>query len=322
MIPNQWYVVLDSREVKTGRPVGVTRLGEKLVFWRNAQGKVCCMLDRCPHLGAQLSQGKLCTQQERLACPFHGFEFDSSGQCRHIPAFGSNGEPPKAMRVLTYPTYEAHNLIWVYWGEPRENLPPPHFFDIDDSFTYAGYRQHWPVHYSRMIENQLDVMHLPFVHHNTIGSGGAVVVDGPIYTVEDDILRAWVSNRVDDGQPPRKAKDMPVPQGAPSLEFIFPNIWQLRIFDDMRIFVAFVPVDEENGMFYLRQYQRVLRVPVLREIFNLFSLIGNRYIADQDRRIVSRQLPKKTDLYMGEKLVPGDRLILAYRRRRKELQEG
>ncbi len=32
MIRHQWYVVLDSREVKN-RPVGVTRLGEKWVFW-------------------------------------------------------------------------------------------------------------------------------------------------------------------------------------------------------------------------------------------------------------------------------------------------
>ena len=31
MIPNQWYAILDSGEIKTGKPVGVTRLGEKLV---------------------------------------------------------------------------------------------------------------------------------------------------------------------------------------------------------------------------------------------------------------------------------------------------
>jgi len=30
MIPNQWYAVLESDEVKPGKPVGVTRMGEKL----------------------------------------------------------------------------------------------------------------------------------------------------------------------------------------------------------------------------------------------------------------------------------------------------
>jgi phenylpropionate dioxygenase-like ring-hydroxylating dioxygenase large terminal subunit len=30
MIPNQWYVLMESKQIKD-RPVGVTRLGEKLI---------------------------------------------------------------------------------------------------------------------------------------------------------------------------------------------------------------------------------------------------------------------------------------------------
>lgn len=56
MIPNQWYVVLDSSQVKD-RPVGVTRLGEKLVFWRDSTGQVSCFRDRCVHRGVELSEG-------------------------------------------------------------------------------------------------------------------------------------------------------------------------------------------------------------------------------------------------------------------------
>ena len=321
MIRNQWYVILESKEVKPGKPVGVTRLGEKLVLWRAPDGKVACLFDRCPHLGAQLSQGSVCTDKERLACPFHGFEFDSNGQCCHIPALGKNGIPPKAMQVTAYTTYEAHGLIWIYWGKPQADLKPPRFFDIDESFSYAGYHDRWPVHYSRMVENQLDVIHLPFVHRTTIGRGGKKVVDGPLYTLEDDILRIWVYNRQDDGLPPRKAEELPLPTRPPFLEFIFPNTWQNRISDDLRIFVAFVPIDEESGMFYTRYYQRLVRVPVLRELMNWIGVVSSKVIADQDKRIVSNQLPKKTDLRMGEKIIQGDRIIVAYRRRRKELQE-
>jgi phenylpropionate dioxygenase-like ring-hydroxylating dioxygenase large terminal subunit len=43
MIPNQWYAILESNEVKRGKPIGVTRMGEKLVLWRDEQGKVVCM---------------------------------------------------------------------------------------------------------------------------------------------------------------------------------------------------------------------------------------------------------------------------------------
>ncbi|MBI4926134.1 MAG: aromatic ring-hydroxylating dioxygenase subunit alpha, partial [Anaerolineae bacterium] len=240
MIRNQWYVVLESREVRPGKTTGVVRLGEKLVFWREPSGKVVCLHDRCAHLGASLCLGKV--KGDRLACPFHAFEFDASGQCRMIPSLGKNGAPPKAMKVDAYPTFEAHGLIWIYWGEVREGLAPPRFFDIDSSFSYGGYRQPWPVHYSRMVENQMDVMHLPHVHYDTIGRGNNVVVDGPVVTLEDDIIRMWVYNREDDGTPPRKAEELGLPNRPPFLEFIFPNIWQNRISEDMRIFVAFVPV--------------------------------------------------------------------------------
>lgn len=56
MVPNQWYIVLDSSQVKD-RPVGVTRLGEKLVFWRDSSGQVSCFRDRCVHRGVELSEG-------------------------------------------------------------------------------------------------------------------------------------------------------------------------------------------------------------------------------------------------------------------------
>jgi phenylpropionate dioxygenase-like ring-hydroxylating dioxygenase large terminal subunit len=277
MIRNQWYVVLESNEVRSSKPVGVTRLGEKLVFWRDHSGKLSCLADRCAHLGASLCQGKI-SPEERLACPFHAFEYDSSGQCCYIPALGRAGVPPKAMAVTAYPTFEAHGLVWIYWGEPSGELKPPRFFDLDDSFSYSGYRDPWPVHYSRMIENQMDVMHLPHVHYNTIGRGQKTVVDGPIVTLEDDTIRMWVYNRIDDGTPPRKAENIPAPTRPPFLEFIFPNIWQNRISENLRIFVAFVPVDEENGIMYLRYYQRMVRLPILRDLFNLSGLIGSRTI--------------------------------------------
>ena len=38
MIPNQWYPILESRDLKPGKPVGLTRLGQNLVLWRSATG--------------------------------------------------------------------------------------------------------------------------------------------------------------------------------------------------------------------------------------------------------------------------------------------
>jgi len=319
MIKNQWYVVLESKEVKTHRPVGVTRLGEKLVFWRDSKGKVNCVHDLCPHLGAQLSQGKV--NEDCLACPFHGFEFDNRGQCVYLPAFGRNGEIPKAIRTEAYHAFENHGFIWIWWGDPDKIQGEPGWFDIDDSFSSAGFQEQWPVHYSRMVENQLDVVHLPFVHYNTIGSGGRMVVDGPIVKIENDVLYLWVYNRSDDGTPPRRPEELPQPTRPPMLVFNFPNLWQNRISEDVRITAAFVPVDEENSMIYIRSWQRFVRIPLVRSVVNAVFNWSSIYITHQDRRVVRMQLPRKTALKkMGEKITSADRAILAYRTHRHDLK--
>ena len=59
MIPDQWYAILESKEVKKGRMIAVTRLGERLIFWRDNNGTVICLKDKCAHRGAALSIGKL-----------------------------------------------------------------------------------------------------------------------------------------------------------------------------------------------------------------------------------------------------------------------
>ena len=323
MIPNQWYAVLESREVRDGKPVGVTRLGEKLVFWRDAAGQVACAMDLCPHRGAALSPGKVV--DGHVQCAFHGFEFDRTGQCVLIPANGRAADVPRVFHVKAFPTREAHGFIWVWVGEPRaeEDYPPIHYFpDINASFTYDTFQAHWHTHYSRAIENQLDVLHLPFIHKRTIGRSGKTLVNGPatFCDCEDDELRVWVYNDLDQGQPPRKPGDYTEPPGEPHrLRFIYPNVWENRISDDVRVTVAFAPIDDENTLMYLRFYQRFLKTPGLRHAVNWLGAQMNNYIANEDRFIVETQRPYRTDLRMGEKLVPGDAPIIAYRRHRADL---
>ncbi len=322
MIRNQWYVVLESNEVGN-QPVGVTRLGEKLVFWRDQAGKVCAAVDRCPHRGVALSVGVI--ENEHLQCPFHGFEFDSTGKCVLIPANGRNGVIPNAMRLNTYPTYEAHGLIWLWWGtQAPEELPAPEFFDnLDDTFAYGSAHDPWNAHYSRVIENQLDVVHLPFIHRNTIGRGNRTVVDGPVVEWKGDkMLYTYVFNRVDDGTAPRKPSALSAKSATNvHLEFIFPNLWQNYISETVRILAAFVPVDEEHTILYLRFYQNFMRLPVLGKLIALLAMPSNVYIAHEDRRVVVTQQPKASGLKIGEILIQGDLPIIEYRRKRAALQK-
>jgi phenylpropionate dioxygenase-like ring-hydroxylating dioxygenase large terminal subunit len=323
MIPNQWYVLLESKQVKD-RPVGVTRLGEKLVFWRDGTGRVSCLRDRCPHRGVELSLGKVV--DGHIQCPFHGFEYDASGRAVLIPANGRDTPVPKAIRAESYPTHEAHGFIWVWWGDdPPGDLAPARFFDdLDASFTYKTVYDPWRAHYARVIENQLDVVHLPFIHHNTIGRGGRTVVDGPaLEWLDDDRFYLYVYNRVDDGTPPRRASELPVPEPSGfRLEFIFPNLWQNRLGDDARIVAAFVPVDGEHTLLYLRFYQRFVTVPLLRDLVSWAAMPFNLQVAHQDRRVVETHQPPSPGLRIGEKLIQGDRPVVEYRRRREALIEA
>ncbi|MBN2503260.1 MAG: aromatic ring-hydroxylating dioxygenase subunit alpha [Anaerolineales bacterium] len=321
MIVNQWYVVLESKQVGR-KPIGVTRMGEKLIFWRDQTGSVNCAVDRCPHRGVALSIGKI--EHGNLQCPFHGFEFDASGRCVYIPANGRDGRIPASLQLQNYPTFEDHGFIWIWWGDSLPvDLQPPLFFDnLDDSFMYGSKPDYWKAHYSRVIENQLDVVHLPFVHQKTIGRGNNMVVDGPVVQWDGDMkMTFYVFNRPDDGTPPRKPREIDLGEfKGVHLELIMPNLWQNYISDDVRVLAAFVPVDDQNTILYLRFYQRFMPVPVLGKLVAQLAMPANVIIAHEDRRVVVTHQPQPSSVNIGEKLIQGDLPIIEYRKRRAQLK--
>ncbi len=322
MIRNQWYAVLESNQVKPRKVIGVTRMAEKLVLWRDAAGKLGCLVDQCPHRGVALSLGKV--NGECMQCPFHGFEYDSQGACTMIPANGRSARPPKAMKAVSYPVQEAHGFIYLWWGEPLDDYPPLPFFEsIGADLVYTTLRDHWATHYSRAIENQLDVVHLPFIHRTTIGRGDRTLVNGPLTRESsafpgDHLLDIWVYNEVDQGQASKKPSQLPEPTRHPFLQFRFPNIWQNWISDNLRILVAFAPIDHQNTMMYLRYYHK-FKVPVLRQINGWVGSLGNLLIERQDRRVVVTHQPPRSDLGIGEVLISGDGPVIVYRKIRRQL---
>jgi phenylpropionate dioxygenase-like ring-hydroxylating dioxygenase large terminal subunit len=323
MIPRQWYLVLESREVKKGRLLATRRMGENLVFGRDAGGKVFCLVDRCAHRGAALSAGELVGDHVR--CPFHGFEYDGEGRGVLIPANGKNTPVPERFRVPHYPAHEAHGFIFIWWGAnpPRDLAAPFYFDDVDDSFSQRTRIDPWDCHYSRGIENQLDVVHLPFVHRTTIGRGNRTLVNGPVLEWKDpDHFWVRVFDVLDEGQKPLTPQEISPPYPDFHLDFHFPNLWQNWIAPDLRIVAGFVPVDDEHMLLYLREYQRFVRAPLLRGLVTRMVMPFNLVVAHQDRRVVVTQQPKASGLSIGENLVQGDGPIAAYRMRRDELMKA
>ena len=322
MIPNQWYVVLESREVKPGRLLGVTRMGEQLVFARDGSGKAFCLRDRCAHRGAALSAGK--HAGDAVACPFHGFRYDASGRGVLIPANGRNAEVPERFRVHAYPVYEAHGWLWIWWGErPPARIPAPRYFEDLDGFAWASAVDPWDAHYSRVIENQLDVVHLPFVHYNTIGRGNRTLVNGPGGGVAraGPVLRAGLQRgrhraagpdaRRDRSRRTRRStstSSSPTsgrtgsPRRSGSGRRSCPWTRSTRC--------CTCASTRSSCRARSGSSSRASRCPM------------NLRIAHQDRRVVQTQQPKASGLKIGENLVQGDGPVAEYRRGRQELMDA
>ncbi len=300
LVPDRWYCILRAGEVPTGRPVAFRRMGEDLVFWRDGSGQPRAALDRCPHRGAALSLGAL--QGDSLACPYHGFRFDPGGACVAIPAHPDQPIPRK-MALRCRRLAEAHGFIWLWngHGEPVPAEPP--FFDFT-GYSCAGsaFQARWETHYARVVENEFDFAHLPFVHHNTIGRGFPKPVDIEVKQ-DGDHLSCWLTR-----------------DPAMVLEVRGPNLWRMPLGPKVYNFIAFAPIDDEAVMLYLRTYQRIATWAPLAWVIGRANALINPVVLRQDARTVPSQRPKVPSLTDGDVFVASDKAIVAFLRWRARAQ--
>ena len=104
------------------------------------------------------------------------------------------------MQAPGYPVREAHQFIWVWWGEPQDEYPPPPSLEgLEDGFSYARDKSSLDGALFTRHRNQLDVFHLAFVHATTIGRGNRTISDGPAVRLNGEQMDIWVQNKMDDG---------------------------------------------------------------------------------------------------------------------------
>ena len=320
MIKNQWYAVLSSHEIKKNKITAARRFGEELVFFRDKDGKAACVSSLCAHRGASLACG--CVRDGNVQCPFHGIEYAADGSCVFIPSEGrvSAGDHGR-FRLKHYAVREIGGIVFAWYGD-AEPAGEPEVFDLitDPAFSYDHINDEWGVHYSRVIENQLDVSHLAFVHYNTIGRGNRTLVNGPkVEWLNENTLRTSADNEVDHGQTPKDAKDSEIK--STNLTFLFPNLWLNHVTDKIQILAFFIPVDDERSIIALRFYNRITPFRGINKLIAMLGSVANKIIERQDKRIVETQLPKASGLYIRENLVAAELPIIEYRSRRHRLQQ-
>jgi hypothetical protein len=105
------------------------------------------------------------------------------------------------------------------------------------------------------------------------------VVDGAgMQWVCEDMVGVYIFNRSDDGTSSPRPSEVTVPplDREFKLELIFPSLWQNHISRNVRIVVAFAPVDEDHTILQLRSYQKLLRAPGLGRLAASAGMSINR----------------------------------------------
>ena len=163
---NYWYPIFRSSDLEADKPLGITRVGEPLVLWRDAEGATHLFPDRCGHRAARLSLGDLV--DGRLQCRYHGLQYDGSGQCRFVPTeLEMDGPCAREIKVTSYPVEEIGGLIWGYIGDVEMFPAPP--LEVDPVLTDPSYasliaEQNWDSNWLLVQDNSGDPTHVPFLH--------------------------------------------------------------------------------------------------------------------------------------------------------------
>jgi phenylpropionate dioxygenase-like ring-hydroxylating dioxygenase large terminal subunit len=158
-----WYPICPSGFVKE-RPISVRRLGRKIALWRDSEGTLHALEDRCPHRGAPLSQGVVLG--DRLACPYHGVEVRCDGTVTKVP--GSPGCKLEGSRpTLSFHVQERHGAIFLFNSDSNIEAPPP--LELPEELESSEYSHflcyaEWKGDYRYVMDNVMDPMHGTFLH--------------------------------------------------------------------------------------------------------------------------------------------------------------
>ncbi|WP_267555134.1 Rieske (2Fe-2S) protein [Rhizobium rhizogenes] len=105
-----WVPVALSVSIEAGTSAGAVVEGGEIVVWRDNSGKAHVWEDRCPHRGMRMSFGFV--RGDHIACLYHGWQYDTAGQCRYIPAHPTL-EVPQSIKVPTYVAEEKYGIVWA-----------------------------------------------------------------------------------------------------------------------------------------------------------------------------------------------------------------
>ena len=150
-------------------PVRVKLLSERLVAFRDSDGRLGLMDEFCAHRGISLWFGR--NEDCGLRCPYHGWKFDVTGQCIDMPSEPEGSTFAKKVKLKSYPLVERGGILWTYMGPPdlQPPLPEWEFATVPSSHSYSSKRIQ-ECNWLQAMEGGIDSSHVSFLHRGDINS--------------------------------------------------------------------------------------------------------------------------------------------------------
>lgn len=165
LMRRHWVPAVLSEQVSQpdGAPVRIQLFGEKLVVFRNSEGKLGVLGESCPHRKASLAFGR--NEECGLRCLYHGWKFDVEGNVVDMPSEPKQSQFAEKVKHISYPTREGGGFVWTYMGPP-EQMPEfeapswsPH-----DQARVAIAKIELPCNWAQIMEGQIDSAHSSSLH--------------------------------------------------------------------------------------------------------------------------------------------------------------
>jgi hypothetical protein len=247
---NHWYVVARSREVTTD-PYPITLWKQPIVLYRQSDGQVCALEDRCPHRFVRLSEGKV--QADRLECAYHGWQFNAEGKCVSIPYLTEKQKLPPC-QLRSYPVQEGDGFIWIFLGDEAPTVPRfqvPEWDHLNYIATVSIIETQ--AHYSYLIENLMDM------YHGHLHENWQAWTDAKLENIQEDesqvhgYYNAQSYYRIDKIWSISQLFFPSLRQLHPeplTVSYIYPH-WVSTLGDDFKIYCLFSPIHERATRAYL-----------------------------------------------------------------------
>lgn len=166
-----WIPALLASELEEhdGPPVRVKLLGERLVAFRDSEGRYGLIDEFCAHRGVSLWFGR--NEECGLRCPYHGFKYDVTGQCVEVPSEPEGSTFYQRVKLKAYPLVKVGDILWTHMGDPENPPPLPEYefarVPADQTFTSKRWQES---NWLQALEGGIDSSHVSWLHSGGLRS--------------------------------------------------------------------------------------------------------------------------------------------------------